>query len=58
MEKIFVMYYSENGTTKKYAEWIAEEVKGDLYEIKNAKPDMLSGYEYYLKIIGRISSFQ
>jgi len=45
MEKILVMYYSENGTTKKYAEWIAEELKGDLYEIKNAKPDMLSGYD-------------
>lgn len=39
------MYYSENGTTKKYAEWIAEELKGDLYEIKNTKSDMLSGYD-------------
>ena len=45
MNKVLVMYYSENGTTKRYAEWIAEELNGDLYNIKKIKPDMLSGYD-------------
>jgi flavodoxin len=45
MNKVLVMYYSENGTTKRYAEWIAEELNGDLYDIKSIKSDMLSGYD-------------
>jgi len=45
MNKILVMYYSENGTTKKYAEWIAEGLNGDLYDIKNIKSEMLSSYD-------------
>ncbi|MCL2688889.1 MAG: flavodoxin domain-containing protein [Chitinispirillia bacterium] len=45
MNKILVMYYSKNGTTKKYAQWIAEELKGDLYHINDIKPDMLLGYD-------------
>ena len=45
MNKVLVMYYSVNGTTKRYAEWIAEELKGDLYNIKDIKSDMLSGYD-------------
>jgi len=45
MSKILVMYYSENGTTKRYAEWLAAELSGDLYDIKNVKSDMLSDYD-------------
>jgi len=45
MNKVLVMYYSENGTTKKYAEWIAEGLNGDLYNIKNIKSDMLLNYD-------------
>ncbi|MCL2380513.1 MAG: flavodoxin domain-containing protein [Treponema sp.] len=45
MKKILVMYYSENGTTKKYAEWLAGELKGALYEINDVKSDMLSNYD-------------
>jgi menaquinone-dependent protoporphyrinogen IX oxidase len=45
MNNVLVMYYSKNGTTKRYAEWLAEELKGDLYDIKDIKPDMLSGYD-------------
>ena len=45
MNKVLVMYYSENGTTKRYAEWIKEALNGDLYDIKNINPNMLSGYD-------------
>jgi len=45
MRKTLVMYYLEKGTTKKYAEWIAEELNGDLYSIKNIKSNMLSDYD-------------
>ena len=45
MSKILVMYYSENGTTKRYAQWLAEDLAGDLYDIKDIKTDMLSGYD-------------
>ena len=44
MNKVLVMYYSENGTTKRYAEWIAEVLNGDLFDIKNINSNMLSGY--------------
>ena len=32
MDKIAVVYKSKYGSTKKYAQWIAEEAKADLYE--------------------------
>jgi menaquinone-dependent protoporphyrinogen IX oxidase len=45
MSKTLVMYYSENGTTKRYAKWLAEDLAGDLYDIKDINPDMLSSYD-------------
>ena len=45
MKKVLVVYYSENGTTKRYAKWIAEALNGDLYDIKNINSNMLSGYD-------------
>ena len=45
MGKTLVMYYSEKGTTKRYAEWIAKELNGNLYNIKNVKSNMLSDYD-------------
>jgi len=45
MGKTLVMYYSEKGTTKRYAEWIAEELNGNLYNIRNIKSNMLSDYD-------------
>ena len=45
MSKALVMYYSKNGSTKKYAEWIAEGLDADLHNIKNIKSEMLSGYD-------------
>jgi len=48
MSKVLVMYYSENGSTKTYAEWIAEELNGDLCFLKDIKASMLSGYDVIL----------
>ena len=45
MNKTMVMYFSIYGTTKKYAEWIAEELSGDIYDIKNVTIDVLLNYD-------------
>ena len=46
--KTLVIYTSQTGFTKKYAQWLAEEMKADLYELKDAqKKDeaFFDGYE-------------
>ena len=45
MSKVLVMYFSKYGSTKKYAEWIASELNGDVYRIKNIKQNILKNYE-------------
>lgn len=40
-----VIYKSKYGSTKKYAEWIAEELSCDIKENKGIKPDDLDGYD-------------
>ena len=45
MKKCIVIYESKYGTTKKYAEWIAEDLGADLYERKAASADALTGYD-------------
>jgi menaquinone-dependent protoporphyrinogen IX oxidase len=45
MAKVLIMYYSKYGTTKKYAEWIATELNGDIFDIKNVKQNILVNYE-------------
>jgi len=45
MNKFIVLYQSKYGTTKKYAEWLAEELSCDVIETKKAKPEQLKGYE-------------
>lgn len=44
-KKVVVIYNSNYGSTKRYAEWIAEAVHGDLLERSQAKVDDLSNYE-------------
>jgi len=44
-KKIVVIYKSKYGSTKKYAEWIAKSVNGELIENKNIKGDVLSKYD-------------
>jgi menaquinone-dependent protoporphyrinogen IX oxidase len=45
MSKVLVMYFSKYGHTKKYAEWIALELNGDIYNIKNIKSSILKNYD-------------
>jgi menaquinone-dependent protoporphyrinogen IX oxidase len=45
MAKVLIMYYSKYGTTKKYAEWIAKELKGDIFDINNMKQNILVNYD-------------
>lgn len=44
-KKIAVIYQSHYGTTKKYAEWIAEELEVELVKRKDAHPSLLGKYD-------------
>jgi menaquinone-dependent protoporphyrinogen IX oxidase len=43
--KILVAYQSKYGSTKQYAEWIQQEIKGDLVNIKNEDKPPLAKYD-------------
>ena len=43
--KTIVIYNSQTGFTKKYAEWIAQSVNADCVEFSNAKKQDLSSYD-------------
>lgn len=43
--KVIVIYKSKTGFTKKYAEWIAEALEGDICEVSRVKIDMLEDYD-------------
>ena len=43
--KTVVVYKSKYGSTKKYAQWISEELNCDIFDIKNITIDFLSGYD-------------
>jgi len=43
--KTIVIYKSKTGFTKKYADWISEELSADIYEISNVTIDKLTDYE-------------
>ena len=45
MAKTLVLYYSKYGSTKKYAEWIVNELIGDICPIDDVKEDTLARYE-------------
>jgi menaquinone-dependent protoporphyrinogen IX oxidase len=42
------LYFTKYGSTKKYAEWITEELKGDIFGIKNVRHDQLHEYDIIL----------
>jgi len=44
MAKTLIMYSSNYGTTKKYAEWIASELNGDIFDIKAVIQSSLKNY--------------
>ena len=43
--EVLVAYKSKSGFTKKYANWIAEELFADVYEASNVTPEMLKKYD-------------
>ena len=45
MLKIAVIYKSQYGTTKQYAEWIAETLEAELYEASAIKPAQLMDFD-------------
>ena len=45
MDKVIVIYKSIYGSTKKYAEWIAEDLNCDLLEVSKAKRKNLDKYD-------------
>ena len=45
MNKTAVLYKSYYGSTKKYAEWIAQETPADLFETSRADPNHLKNYQ-------------
>ena len=45
MSKIAVIYKSKNGTTKRYAEWIAEALDASIFEASDVKPTQLADYD-------------
>lgn len=45
MSKIAVVYKSKYGATKKYAEWLSEDIGADLYLQDNCKFEILNSYD-------------
>ena len=43
--KTVVIYKSKTGFTKKYAEWISEELSADIFEISKVNSNMLTIYD-------------
>jgi menaquinone-dependent protoporphyrinogen IX oxidase len=48
MDKTLVVYNSKYGHTKKYAQWLAEELNADIYDGKKLKNNLLSNYSTIL----------
>lgn len=44
MSDILVVYNSYNGSTKRYAQWLAEATDADIFDIKDLKKDNVIGY--------------
>lgn len=45
MKKAVVVYQSKYGSTKKYAQWIAQELSCDIFERKDIEADQLNNYD-------------
>ena len=61
MAKVMVIYFSKYGSTKKYAEWIAEELNGNISKLNEVNLSNLSDYEVIIIGIplypGKIKNF-
>ena len=49
--KTLVIYTSQTGFTKRYADWISEELDADIYELKDVKKKTNDFFETYEAII-------
>ena len=45
MSNVAVIYKSKYGTTKQYAQWIADELNASLFESSEVKPSQLTNYD-------------
>ena len=45
MKNIAIVYKSKYGSTKKYAQWIAEEIRGDLLGHAETKVEVWGGFD-------------
>lgn len=45
MSKVAVIYQSKYGSTRKYAEWLREDLSADLFETKKAKIEQIEKYD-------------
>lgn len=45
MSKTVVVYRTKYGSTRKYAQWIAEETNADLFEARSVRAGMLDAYD-------------
>jgi flavodoxin len=43
--KTVVIYKSKTGFTKKYAEWISEELSADIFDVSKVTINMLTAYD-------------
>ncbi|MDR3584599.1 MAG: flavodoxin domain-containing protein [Desulfosporosinus sp.] len=43
--KTVVIYKSKTGFAKKYAEWIAEKLSADIFEVSKVTPNLLTAYD-------------
>ncbi|MBP5385634.1 MAG: flavodoxin [Lachnospiraceae bacterium] len=49
--KTLIIYTSQTGFTKKYAQWLAERMQGDVLDLKAAKKKGASFYDAYEAIV-------
>ena len=49
--KTLIIYTSQTGFTKRYAEWLADEMKADMYDLKNVKNKEKAFWDAYDAIV-------
>lgn len=52
--KTIVIYTSQTGFTKRYAEWIAEATQADCFDLSAAKKKDLATYEAIIFVVGLV----
>ena len=49
--KTLIIYTSQTGFTKKYSQWLADEMKADIYDLKDAKKKDAAFFDAYDAIV-------